>query len=60
MFNPSTWRPDIRIMRYEALQNIFGKNAVRDIANKIVDFANTLPAGYIPLKIIEQPPTKKN
>ena len=58
-FNPSTWRPDIRIMRYEALQDIFGKNAVRDIANKIVDFANTLPSSYIPLEIIEQPPKEK-
>lgn len=46
-------------MRYETLQDIFGKNAVRDIANKIVDFANSLPEGYIPLQIIEQPPKEK-
>ncbi len=58
-FNTSAWRPDVWIMRYEFLQQIFGKEAVRDIADKIVAFVNTLPKWYIPLDIIELAPTEK-
>lgn len=54
-FNPSFWRGNTGVVRYEVLQEIFGTKSVRSIAKKIVDFVNNFPTHYIPREVIELP-----
>ena len=52
-FNPSSWKMNQGIVRYETLSSIYNTNNVRPIADSIVNFVNSFPENYIPLSIIE-------
>lgn len=53
-FNSSLLKPNTDILRYEVLEQIFWKKInVRDMANKITSFTNSMPEWTIPLQVVE-------